>query len=796
MNRIRYSVRDFALPSPRTGSIEAYSGYGKALVEGIEIHMRVQAQRAKDYESYRSEMKLTGEFERGEYLFEIGGRVDGLYENDPPHIEEIKSCFSVSDLEKKLTQYEDVHPYCLQLKMYGYLLWLERKVHPTLSFHLVSTRGGESRNKEIPFDPQEIEAWLDRRLDELVEETQASEARAERRRKIAGKMEFPFERPRPSQIELMQAIEEGIGESRRMLVQAPTGLGKTIGVLYPTLKEALSRGQRVVYVTPKNSQHSVAEEAVDRLQETGAKVKSLTITAKSKICFKNEPVCNPDYCEYARGHYSKVAAHRIPELLETKRKLTSRVFRTLGEEFEVCPFELQLEAAKQADVVICDYNYVFAPRAGFAAISGSTVGQEGKPNLVIDEAHNLFARALGYFSPEVSTYTLERMRPAIRELPPRFVGEAERLLDGCLDTIAACRPPNAKQPAVIDPPSEYFHAQEVELRSFLARYLEAGFEIPAKDVVLRLCFYWSEFTNALDFVAEPKRPEFFTTFRPDSGNGGTVRITCCDASEMLKASYDAYDQVVAFSATLKPFDYYAKLSGLDPEKILTREFPSPFPKSHRKLLIIPEVSTKYADRERNYRKIATAVSRIGGVRRGNYFVFFPSFEFLEQVLAVFEPPVGSVVLRQQRDMKLKEIEDVIEHLRNQTKPAFVFAVQGGVFSEGVDYPGETVIGAFIVGPPLPNFDLEREKLRAYYQDNHGAGFDYAYCYPAMAKAVQAAGRVVRSETDRGLIVLLDSRFVTPTYTRSMPADWFDTHPQELVSSSILKDVEAFWNSLE
>jgi DNA excision repair protein ERCC-2 len=360
--------------------------------------------------------------------------------------------------------------------------------------------------------------------------------------------------------------------------------------------------------------------------------------------------------------------------------------------------------------------------------------------------------------------------------------------------VKNCKPEGATHAEEIDPPVEHFHEIEGEVRAFLSRYLEADIEIQPRDVVLRLCFYWSEFTEALEFVATPKHDEFFTTFRPDAQGGGTIRIVCCDAAEMLEAAYDQFDQVVGFSATLKPFDYYAKLSGLNPAEIRTDEFRSPFPKSQRKLLIIPEISTKFSDRERNYEKIAQTIQKVAAVRKGNYFAFFPSFDFMQKVLNRFVAPEGFQVVAQRRDMKAKEIQEVVDHLKSQTVPTLVFAVQGGVFSEGVDYPGETVIGAFVVGPPLPPFELEREKMRKYYDEHYEAGFDYAYTYPAMARAVQAAGRVIRSETDKGIIVLMDSRFLTKNYSQSMPADWFEETPRELVSRSILKDVDLFWNS--
>ena len=231
---------------------------------------------------------------------------------------------------------------------------------------------------------------------------------------------------------------------------------------------------------------------------------------------------------------------------------------------------------------------------------------------------------------------------------------------------------------------------------------------------------------------------------------------------------------------------------MDPEKVVTAEFQTPFPPQLRKLMIIPQISTKYAQRERNYGKIADCLERIVALRPGNYFAFFPSFAFMERVAELFRPPDGFVVERQERNMTSSRCTAVLDRLRSREVATLVFAVQGGSFSEGMDYQGDMVIGAFVVGPPLPNFDLEREQMREYYQRRFGAGFEYAYAIPAMAKAIQAAGRVIRSETDRGLIVLMDSRFLEPGFSSSMPVDWFRSEARELVSVGILKEVAEFW----
>jgi DNA excision repair protein ERCC-2 len=314
---------------------------------------------------------------------------------------------------------------------------------------------------------------------------------------------------------------------------------------------------------------------------------------------------------------------------------------------------LQFESAQEADIVICDYNYVFAPRSAFGRMTTVGIDQVGKPNLVIDEAHNLPARAMDYYSSMLSTIVLENMRDEMRKIPSLFRREAEELLDGCLNAVSSCRYSENSKPMKIVPPFDQFLEQDSKLHAFLSRYLDSDVDIQHQDVILRLCFYWSNFTETLEYVVDPDRQEFFTTFHPHT-TGGIVKITCCDASAMLENCYEEYQQVVGFSATLKPFDYYAKLSGLDSDTVRTAEFQTPFPKDHRKLLIIPQISTKYTHRERNYPKIADAIQRITALRCGNYFAFFPSFEFLERVFALFQPPEGFTVLRQERNMKASD----------------------------------------------------------------------------------------------------------------------------------------------
>lgn len=791
MKSIKLSVQDFAMPSPRRGSIEPSSGYATTLKQGIELHQKIQSLRAAEVPDYISEKTITCLFKQDAYQFEIQGRMDGFLPGERPVIEEIKSSFNIYELSKTLKDKRFEHPYFIQLVTYGYFYWKETGTKPDLVFYLVSSRKDETYLFEVYWEIREYEAWLERRLKELIREAQLAEKRLARRIKLSQALPFPFPTPRKGQMELISFIEEGMSQGKKLMLQAPTGLGKTIGVMYPSLKEALSRGQRLLYLTPKNSQQLIAEEAITKIQAKGCQTKSLTITAKSKMCMKAEPICNPDYCEYAKDYYDKLQTHDLKAEIGKKKNLTARVMKNLGQKYEVCPFELQLEALEEADTVICDYNYVFGHQSILGKISHSGFSQQGKPNLVIDEAHNLPARTMGNFSPSLSTAFFESLRKDIEALPKKFRADGLSLLELCLETIRDCAPTRIET-IPLRPEIQAFTQVNEELKSFLSTYLDSDVEIKAKDVVLRMVFGWGEFTEILISIS-PEHSQFFMTSQND-GRSQFIRITCCDASLLIKERYENFQNLVLFSATLKPFDYYIKLAGLSEMNLLMEEFGSPFSTEQRKVLIIPQISTKFSARSQNYPRIAETIEKITKLKSGNYLAFFPSFDFMENVLKLFNVPLGMKVLKQSRFMRNEDVEETLDYLRSQVSPTILFAVQGGVFSEGIDYAGDMVIGAFIVGPPLPSFDFEREKMKQYYEAQYQAGFDYAYTYPAMAKAIQAAGRVIRTEKDKGIIILMDDRFLEKSYSQSLPQDWFLEGPKELVSKSILSDVSDFWKT--
>ncbi|UOE99777.1 ATP-dependent DNA helicase [Bdellovibrio reynosensis] len=785
MRKVHVDVKQFSVPVPRVGSIETHSGYGASPVSGQEIHVRVQRERMREYEGYEAEKRLAYIFEKGPYQFSISGRADGCVE-DPALIEEIKSAFDVEELYAKLLK-EPNHPYVWQLRTYGYFFFKETGKVPRLNLHLVSSRNFRSKDININLDIEGYEAWLELRLEELVAETKIKEKLFDRRQKISKEMTFPFAAPRRGQKELVETVAENFEEGRALLVQAPTGLGKTAGILYPALKESLARGQKVVYVTPKNSQHQVAEEAVEKIQEQGCKVRSLTITAKSKMCLKAEPLCNPKYCEFAKDYYKKIYDNDLVNKLAKLRGITSSKLKTMGEEYEVCPFELSVEAIERADVVIGDYNYVFAPRGLLGRLSAPLLENE-KANLVIDEAHNLPSRSQDYFSPSLSLQQLGQLERDFIRVPATFSIQGNALVHRARRLIQSYGKDGINRRVEID--LDPFMELDKDIRDLTMEYLDSDVEIMPQDPVLRFTNMWSDFVNSITLSGE----EFFQTYQKNNFTE-MLKITCCDASEHLKLAYKEFKNVVAFSATLKPFNYYQELLGLSNLDTKQVEFQSPFEKHNRKLLIIPQISTKFTDRQMNAGKIADTINKITQVKPGNYIALFPSFEFMRLVESKVRL-TGYKVLVQEREMKQQQTQSYLEEMKLANNPTLLLGVQGGVFSEGVDFPGDMLIGAFVVGPALPNFDFEREQIRNYYENRYGKdkAFNYAYVYPAMAKAIQSAGRVIRSESDRGVIVMLDSRFLQNAYAETMPDGWYDQSPQELVSSQILADVKNFWEN--
>jgi DNA excision repair protein ERCC-2 len=488
--------------------------------------------------------------------------------------------------------------------------------------------------------------------------------------------------------------------------------------------------------------------------------------------------CRPEVCPRADLYFDRLKTSGAVEALLEGGCADGPAVLAQADRHLLCPYELSLDTARHADVVIGDYNYAFSPGSTLVRFFG-TPEEAARAVVLVDEAHNLPARAADWFSPSLDKAWLEALRK--KRVPPKDRGLRSRLtvqIKRCLELLLALEGPHRELELEAQP----FLGEEFRITRLLAETTARGLELGAAHPLVELQRGWSEFCATLRLKGEAH----IITWTPP----GRLQITCADASAHLQERMAGLASAVLFSATLKPFLYHRRLAGLEGAEVTEAEVHSPFPAAHRKLLLVPQLSTLYRLRDQEAPRIAGFLARVLPLHKGNYLVFFPSFELLEKTLPHLDLP-GFQVVAQPRQAGTARIEALIQALR-ETRGLVVLAVQGGSLSEGIDLPGEALVGCVVVGPPLPPFNLERERVRAYFDRRYGTGRAYAYTYPAAAKAVQAAGRVIRTPEDRGLLVFLDGRFLEREYAECFPADWFHETPGEAVSRSILADVAAFW----
>ena len=771
------SVRAFVAPLEPSGSIDARQASladEDPLSLGARAHARIQKRLLKEDARNQSEVAVRAELDAPGLRCLVRGRIDLLLA-EPETVEEIKTGFRPAAILQDVGA-DPAHPFALQARMYAWMRWRDTGAAPRCRLRVISLLDDGEVLLDLPFDPETFGAWVARRLEEHHAAFLRAKERAAERKALGATLSFPFAEPRPGQAELAARVEQALGLQRRLLLQAPTGLGKTAAILHPALVRALDQDLQVFYCTPRNSQHQVAEDCVRHLRAQGHPVRSVTLRAKERVCPQPEVDCRPEACPRADLYYDRLRASGALDRLAGLGCASSAALAEEADRHRLCPFELALDAAPGADVVIGDYNYVFSPNATLARLFG-TPEDSARRIVLVDEAHNLPARAAEWFSPALDLAWLEMLRKRRPARPqPGLRRRVTAQIRRCADLLRTFE----GEHRALRPDPQPFHLEEHRIGKLLAWAAANGHELGPSHPLTELYQAWAGFCAVLRILDEAHS----VTWIPP----GRLQITCADAASHLRGRMAALAGAVLFSGTLKPFQYHQRLAGLvDP---LTVEVPSPFPEANRKVLVVPQLSTLYRSRDREAPRIAHFLERVLPLRAGNYFVFFPSFELLDQTAAHLQLP-GFQVLAQPRRASAAQLEDILERMR-EGQGIVVLAVQGGSLSEGIDYPGETLIGCVVVGPALPPFDLERDLIRSYFERRYGCGEAYAYTYPAAAKAFQAAGRVIRTPTDKGLLVFLDRRFLD--YAPCFPQGWFRESPRELVSSAILADVQAFWDA--
>ena len=796
----KISVRNLVEYILRSGDIDMRRGSSDldAMLKGGRLHRKIQKQMKS---GYRAEVTLKFKKEYEDLIITLEGRADGIFEEDSMSwVDEIKGLASgISHLE------EPVPVHLAQAKCYAAMLMLqdgdsepevdaapgEGDQAPGSRLQMehvgVQMTYGDLDTEEIRrFRETEVRGplleWFGQLLDDYHKWLSFRLSWVRRRDSSIKKMVFPFEY-RPGQRKLAGSVYHTIDNGRQIFVQAPTGIGKTMAVLFPSIV-SLGEGKAdaLFYLTARTTTRTVAEESLRILQKQGLLFKAVTITAKEKMCQCGEVNCNPDYCPYARGYEDRVNDAVFAFLQQDCLYDREAILQyALGE--QLCPFEFTLDLSLWVDGIVCDYNYVFDPDAYLRRFFGE--GKNGKYIFLIDEAHNLADRSREMYSAVIRRKTILEARKKSRTKAPPLARALNRVNKNLLqleketedgEVLSSCGALPINLLAVQGEMEKLL--QDDDRRDFAEEILEEYFEI-------------RRFMNTFDLLDE----NYVIYTEKGADKKVMLRLFCVNPAKNLSARLEQSRGTVFFSATLLPMRYYRKLLSVR-EDDYGVAVPSPFPRENRRILACHDVSSRYRRRGYDeYRRIAAYISCMARTKKGNYMVFFPSYAFLNSVLEVYEAEFASDSVRvicQQPDMGEKQREEFMEQFREQDKSLAAFCTMGGIFSEGIDLSGNRLIGAAIIGPGIPQVSTEREILKGFYDRLGEDGYDYAYRFPGMNKVLQAAGRVIRTDRDRGTILLMDERFLRREYEPLMPPEWSDRMKCSL--SGLAGMLEDFWES--
>lgn len=782
--KVRISVRnlvEFILRSGDLDNSRGSSGDKEAMLKGGRLHRKIQRSMKGNYQA---EVSLKRESEYEDVIIQVEGRADGIFTEDGEFwIDEIKGTYgNLQAMEVPVP----VHR--AQAMCYGWIYGEKEglsQIGIQMTYSHLDTEDTR-RFREI-FSMEELKNWYQKLLDDYHKWISCSLSWKKERNASMKDLQFPFPY-REGQREIVSGVYHTVSSKKTLFVQAPTGVGKTMSAIFPSVRAiGEGKGETLFYLTAKTITGTVAWEAFHTLRENGLKFKVTAITAKEKLCFLDSPECTPEKCPYAKGHFDRVN-DAVYELWTTEEVYSREVIRAHAEKWQVCPFEMCLDLSVWVDGVICDYNYAFDPNVHLKRFFGENIS--GDYIFLIDEAHNLVERGREMYSAEISRQTLFTLRKKIRKHFPklaRALDKASRQMLELEEDLKASQNPYQvlSNPGVLP---VTFLTISGELEEILE---EKNLEEELRKEILEFYFVVRDFLNVSELVDEN-----YVVYTECFGeNDFRLRLFCVNPAANLSEYLKKGRSAVFFSATLFPMLYYRELltTETDAYGIYVQ---SPFSAKNRRILIGSDVSSRYTRRNHTeYRKIAEYISRCVWQRQGNYMVFFPSYRLMEDVYQVYEEEFSVDWVRciwQNSDMTEREREEFLEEFQSREGTLVGFCVLGGIFSEGVDLTGESLIGAIIVGTGLPQIGSEREILKEYYDRKKQSGFDYAYRYPGMNKVLQAAGRVIRTKEDRGVILLLDDRFLGRDYGEIFPREWKDRSSCRL--NTVEEAVSRFWRS--
>ena len=769
---IRISVRALVEFILQSGDIDnrIASADKDAMQMGARMHRKIQRQMGSSYHPEVT-MKIQVPFEG--FTLQIEGRADGVMETDEGTvIDEIKGVFKNLDTMK-----EPVQVHLAQAKCYAFIYGEQNGLDSMgvqMTYCHLETE--EIRRFRSEYEMEELRKWFYELTDQYEKWARFQVEWKKLRNQSIKQTEFPYEY-REGQKDLVTSVYRTILRKKKLFIQAPTGVGKTMATVFPAVKAVGEElAEKLFYLTAKTITRTVAQQAFEILKEgphrengqisesEQMRYKTIVLTAKEKICFCDKAECNPDYCPYAKGHYDRIN-DAVYEMITETDDLSRSAIEQQAKKWQVCPFELGLDLSLWADAVICDYNYVFDPNARLKRFFGDNV--KGEYLFLIDEAHNLVERGREMYSASLYKENIMKVRRLVKERD----GKLARQLEDCNKQLLALK--RECDGCQVLGSAGGIYLKLLSVMAEMERYLEECTEEEIREEVLALYFEVRMFETIYERLDE----NYMIYSEIDKEGKFQIRLFCVNPSVNLKESLDKGISTVFFSATLLPIRYYKELLSTEKDDYAVYAR-SVFDKKNRLLMVGNDVSTRYTRRgEKMYRRYALYLKEMALAKTGNYMAFFPSYRFMEEVYECFldmveEENIQLDCLIQAPYMSEEAREIFLEGFEEERDVSLMgFCVMGGIFSEGIDLSEDKLIGAAIIGTGLPQVCRERELLKEYFDKKEMRGFDYAYVYPGMNKVQQSAGRVIRTEEDRGIILLLDDRFQEKRYKETFPREW-------------------------
>lgn len=778
--QLHISVRNLVEFIFREGDIDNRSSRAMsadAMMEGTRIHRKIQGSMGKEYQS---EVPLSLVVEGDLYELTVEGRADGIFTEDGKcFVDEIKGMYRRVELFEK-----PVFVHRAQAMCYAYIFALQNNMETIgiqMTYCNLETEQTKYFREEFSFE--EIKKWFDDLMEEYGKwATFQCEMKNQRQASIK-ELDFPYEY-RPGQKKLVSDVYRTIMRQKLLFMQAPTGVGKTISTIFPAVKAVGEElADRIFYLTAKTITATVAKETFALLEKNGYRAKTIQITAKEKLCPCDEMECNPVTCPYAKGHFDRVN-DAVFDLLHRCEMIERDDILSQADRYTVCPFELCLDTASWCDNVICDYNYVFDPNVYLKRFFQE--GIKGDYIFLIDEAHNMVERSRQMYSAQIYKEDFLTVKRIMKE----HSRSIEKALEKCNKILLGMKR-ECENYTVYDTFGNMVFSF-MRLMTLLDEFLQKANEFPGKRDVMDFYFELRNFLNIYDLV-----DEHYVMYSELEADGRfMLKLFCVDPSLNIQKRLDKGKSAVFFSATFLPVNYYKSLLSTKKDNYAIYA-DSTFDSKKRLLAMATDVSTRYTRRSRSeYERIAGYINAVVTQKTGNYMVFFPSYKMMNDVADIYCEKYAdeTELMLQKNNMSEAEREEFLDRFSEESDRTLVaFGIMGGIFGEGIDLKNDRLIGAIVVGTGLPQISNERTILKDYYDAENGCGFDYAFRYPGINKVLQAAGRVIRTTEDTGVILLLDERFWQREYDLLYPREWSDRKPCNI--ANVGKLVADFWEQI-